>query len=129
MRDEEARQESDRARDAFQKRLSSANDVRPAADVDWDSYAKALPELDVAAMRKAFEKAAGAMPVATYDEAADKAAHEAKENLWKGYAKYCAEHVAELEALAAEQEKHKLHKYYRFRQLYARCVFSARALM
>ena len=119
---EETRLEADRVRDAYQKRLSAAEGVRPASEIDWADFAKALPEINVAAIEAAYNKAYSAIPAVTYDETADKKAHDAKETAWVGFSNYCATRVKELEQLAAEQEKHKLHKYSRFRQLYARCV-------
>jgi len=55
-----------------------------------------------------------------YDAAADAAAHAAKEAGWTGFANYCAARIGELKALQEEQGKHKLHRWYRRRQLYAR---------
>jgi len=78
--------------------------------------------VNVAAIQAAYAKAAAAIPEVTYDETADKKAHEAKEAAWVGFSNYCATRVTELEQLAAEQEKHKLHQHYRRRQLYSRCV-------
>jgi hypothetical protein len=126
MLTEETRAEADRAREAFQKRLSAAESVRPAAGIEWDAFAKALPELDVAALRENFASAVGGIPDVKYEEAADKAAHEVKESAWSGFASYCASRVKELETLAAEQSKHKLHRWYRRRQLYSRCVGALR---
>ena len=122
MMSEETRTEADRAKDVYVKRLSSAEGVRPAGEIDWAAYARALPEVDIAAFQAAYAKAAAAIPEVTYDEAADKKAHEAKEAAWVGFSNYCASRVTELEQLAAEQEKHKLHQHYRRRQLYSRCV-------
>jgi hypothetical protein len=120
MMSEETRVEADRARDVYQKRLSSAEGVRAAADIDWESYAKALPEVDVAAIKAGYLKAAAGIPEVKYDPAADLKAHEAKEAAWTGFSAYCASRVKELELLAGEQEKHKLHRFYRRRQLYSR---------
>ena len=120
MLTEETRAAADRARDAFSKRLSAAEGVTAAAEIDWASYTKALPDLDVASLKDAFSKAVAAAPVTKYDGAADAKAHAAKEAAWTGFAAYCKTRVAEIDALAEEQSKHKLHRYYRRRQLYAR---------
>jgi hypothetical protein len=122
MMSEETRTEADRAKDVYVKRLASAEGVRPAGEIDWAAYARALPEVDIAGFQAAYAKAAAAIPEVTYDETADKKAHEAKEAAWVGFSNYCATRVTELEQLAAEQEKHKLHQHYRRRQLYSRCV-------
>jgi hypothetical protein len=80
----------------------------------------ALPELDVEGLRADFEKAEAATKPAVYDAAGDAAAHARKEAGWAGFAGYCAARIAELRALQAEQAAHKLHAWYRRRQLYAR---------
>lgn len=120
MLTDETRAEADRAREMFQKRLSAAEGTRPAAEIEWDAFARALPEVDVAATRAAYSKVAAALPRVTYDAAADVAAHSVKEAAWTGFASYCAARVTELEALAAEQSKHRLHRWYRRRQLFSR---------
>lgn len=122
MTTDETRADTDRARDAFSKRLSAADGVRSPAEIDWAAYKKALPELDVDALRADFDKAVATMPPVVYDESADKQAHEAKEASWNAFAAYCASRVQELQKLQAEQSTHKLHKWYRRRQLYSRCV-------
>jgi hypothetical protein len=94
--------------------------VGPVSELDWAAYAKALPEVDVAAMQRDFAAAESAAKPVTYDAAADAAAHAAKEAGWTGFASYCAARIGELKALQAEQGKHKLHRWYRRRQLYAR---------
>ena len=114
--------EADRAKDVYSKRLSAAEGVRAAAEIDWAAYARALPEVNVAAIQAAYAKASSAIPEVKYEEAEDKKAHEAKEAAWVGFSNYCATRVTELNQLAAEQEKHKLHQHYRRRQLYSRCV-------
>ena len=120
MCSEETRQNADRAKDAFTKRLSAAEGARPAAEIEWAAYAKALPELNVKAMQAAYEKAASAIPEVVYDEAADKKAHEEKEAKFSSFTAFLASRVKDMEVLAAEQAKHKLHPFYRRRQLYAR---------
>ena len=120
MMTDETRAEADRAKEAFQKRLSAAESVGTVQDIDWASYKKALPELDIDALRKDYEKFTSSIPAITYDEAADKAAHEAKEASWNGFANYCATRINELQTLQSEQSKHKLHPWYRRRQLYSR---------
>lgn len=92
---------------------------KPGA-IDWESYKKALPEINVDALRKEYDAVVKAIPAVTYDETADKAAHEVKEAAWNSFANYCATRVAELQSLQGEQAKHKLHKWYRRRQLYNR---------
>lgn len=125
MLTDETRNEADRAREMFQKRLAAAQGTRPAPEIEWDAFAKALPEVDVAGTRASYAKAAAALPRVTYDAAADVAAHTTKEAAWTGFASYCAARVTELDALAAEQSKHRLHQWYRRRQLFSRCVGGA----
>lgn len=120
MLTEETRAEADRARVAFQKRLAAAEAVTSIPEIDWEYYAKALPEIDIAALRADFDKSVAAIPPVTYDEGKDIEAHTAKEAAWTGFAGYCAQRVNELKALADEQATHKLHRWYRRRQLYAR---------
>jgi hypothetical protein len=120
MMTDETRAEADRAREAFQKRLSSAEGVGSVQDIDWAGYKKALPEINIDALRQDYEKFASSIPSITYDEAADKAAHATKEASWNGFANYCAQRINELQSLQAEQSKHKLHPWYRRRQLYSR---------
>ncbi len=117
---DETRAEADRFREAFQKRLSAAENVGQAQDIDWAAYKRALPELDIDALRADYEAVVKATPAISYDEAADRAAHEAKETSWTGFANYCAIRIKELQGLQAEQSKHKLHRYYRRRTLYSR---------
>ncbi len=99
---------------------SAAEAVGQPGEIDWDSYKKALPEINIDALRKDYETVVKSIPAITYDEAADKAVHESKEAAWNSFANYCAARVAELQTLQNEQNKHKLHKWYRRRQLYAR---------
>lgn len=61
-----------------------------------------------------------ATPAIAYDAAADIAADAAKEKASEGFAAFCASKVEELKALAKEQSEHKLHRWYRRRQLWAR---------
>ncbi len=120
MMTEETRAEADRAKEAFGKRLSAAETVGQAQEIDWAAYKKALPEIDVDAIRRDFETVAKSTPAIAYDEAADRAAHAAKEASWSGFAAYCTARLKELDTLKAEQGAHKLHKWYRRRQLYQR---------
>jgi hypothetical protein len=120
MTTEETRADADRARDAFVKRLNAAESVRAAAPIDWASYKKALPELDVDAIKADFEKADATIPAVVYDESADRKAQEAKEASWNAFATYCSSRVVELQKLQVEQSANKLNQWYRRRQLYAR---------
>jgi hypothetical protein len=120
MMTEETRAEADRAREVFQKRLSAAEGVGQPLDIDWAAYKKALPEINIDALRKDYETVVSSTPAIAYDAAADSAAHQAKEASWTGFANYCAQRIKELQALQAEQSKHKLHTWYRRRQLYSR---------
>jgi hypothetical protein len=80
----------------------------------------ALPELDIDSLKADFLKAEASAKPVTYDASADAAAHAAKEAGWTGFSNYCASRITELKALQAEQTKHKLHAWYRRRQLYSR---------
>jgi hypothetical protein len=125
MMTDETRAEADRAREAFQKRLSAA-DVGAPQEIDWARYTAALPELDVAAIKRDYEATVAATPAVAYDESADRAAHDVKEASWAGFASYCASRLKELDTLKATQAQHKLHPFYRRRQLYSRCVRRSR---
>lgn len=120
MMTEETRAEADRAKDAFLKRLSAAEGVGEPQEIDWAAYKAKLPELDVDAIKASFEKQAKETKPVTYDESADAAAHAAKEAAFTGFSAYCAARVKDLVALAEEQSKNKLHRWYRRRQLYSR---------
>ena len=80
----------------------------------------ALPELDIDLLKADFLKAESSAKPVTYDASADAATHAAKEAGWTGFSNYCASRISELKALQAEQTKHKLHAWYRRRQLYSR---------
>lgn len=46
--------------------------------------------------------------------------HRLRAQAWEGFASYCQGKVAELQALAAEQADHKLHRWYRRSRLWSR---------
>ena len=113
----------DKARDAFARRAAAAASAPPAAaatDIDWSAYAKQLPDFDIAAMQRDYERFAGAIPALTYDAAADAANHATSERAWAGFEAFCKGRATELEALAAEQKDHKLHRWYRRARVWQR---------
>lgn len=112
MMTEEGKIETDKARDAFTRRVSAALAVPEAGEIDWAHYKAKLPEIDVDAIRRDYETMAKATPAITYDAAADKAAHEASEAEWTGFARYCESRIGELEKLQKEQEEYKLHRWF-----------------
>jgi hypothetical protein len=118
--------EVDKAREAFGRRLAAAEGAAAPAEVDWARYARALPDVDVAALRRDYEAFAAAIPPITYDEAADKAAHEKSEASWAKFEEHCRAKVAELQALQAEQADHKLHRWSRRSRVWQRCVSGRR---
>jgi hypothetical protein len=120
MMTEEGKAETDRAAEAFNRRLASATSVMSAPEIDWDAYKAKLPTVNIDALRADYEKTLKAIPVITYDESKDKVAHEAKEKAWSGFAQYCSKRVEELETLAAEQKDHKMHRWYRRRRVWQR---------
>jgi hypothetical protein len=120
MLTEEGKAEADRARESFTRRLASAEAVSAPADIDWATYKAALPDLDVDAIKRDFEKVVSSMPSGTYDEAADKAAHDTKEAAWAGFAAFCASRVKELKELQTAQDEHRLHRWYRRRRVWQR---------
>lgn len=122
MGTEAGKAEVDKAREAFGRRLAAAEGAAAPADIDWAHYAAALPDIDVAALRRDYEAFQAAIPPITYDEAADKAAHEKSEASWAKFEEHCRSKVAELQTLQAEQADHKLHRWYRRSRVWQRCV-------
>lgn len=75
MTTDEGKVETDKARDAFQRRLAAAQAVGQPGEIDWAHYKAKLPDLNVDALKKDYEAFVAAIPAQTYDETADKAAH------------------------------------------------------
>lgn len=121
MGTDQGKAQADAARDAFNRRLTAARAGSAApAEIDWAGYGKALPSLDVAKLRADYERFAKAIPAIKYDAAADVAAHAKSETAWAGFETYCRGKVAELTALQAEQQDHKLHRWYRRARVWQR---------
>lgn len=120
MGTEEGKAQVDKAREAFSRRLLKAEGASEPTAIDWAHYATALPDVDIAALRKDYEKFMSSIPAITYDESADKAAHEKSEAGWVKFEEYCKSKVGELQQLQKEQEEHKLHRWYRRSRVWQR---------
>jgi hypothetical protein len=121
MLTEEGKQEADKARDAYNRRLTSAVSVPGPAPIDWATLsARFSSTLDVAALQKDYESFFASIPPQTYNESADKASADAKEAAWTGFASYCKSRVTELRALAETQTDHALHRFYRRSRVWQR---------
>lgn len=117
---EAGRAEADKARESFQRRLNAAQSAPSPAEIDWQHYSKALPDIDVAKLKADYEKLASSIPAIPYDESADKANHEKAEAAWTGFENYCKGKVAELKQLQKEQQDHKLHRWYKRARVWQR---------
>lgn len=87
----------DSAREAFERRVAAALAAPAPKDIDWAEASRALPDIDIAALRKDFERAVAATPALAYDGAADSAAHASAEAGWAGFEAYCKGRVAQLQ--------------------------------
>jgi len=120
MGTDEGKQQADKARDIFMRRLQTAQGASAPASIDWAHYAKALPDIDVAKLKADYEKFAAAIPAFTYDATVDKAKHEKDEAAWAGFEAHCRAKAASLEELQKEQLDHKLHRWYRRSRVWQR---------
>jgi hypothetical protein len=120
MVDEASRTNVDRLEEAFNARVTAARSAPSPATIDWDAWAKALPQVDVPALKAKFEAYMAALPDITYDASSDAAAAAASAAEWQGIADYAAKRVSELEAIQAESEEHRLHDYYTVNRAFQR---------
>jgi len=72
LQTDEGRAELDKAREAFQRRLSAATSASGPAEIDWAFYKARLGDLDVDALQRDFTAFLSAIPPQTYEEGKDK---------------------------------------------------------
>ena len=88
--------------------------------IDWEAYAKALPDIDIEAVRADYEKFQASVPDVPYDAAADAARAAADREVFEDVAAYASGRISELAETAIEQEDHKLHDHYTVARLFQR---------
>lgn len=88
--------------------------------IDWEAYAKALPDIDIEAVRADYEKFQDTVPDVPYDAAADAARAAADREVFEDVAAYASGRISELAETAIEQEDHKLHDHYTVARLFQR---------
>lgn len=120
MVDADSKANVDRLEHAFQTRVTAARSAPSPASIDWEAWAKALPQVDVPALQAKFEAYMAAVPDITYDASQDADAAAASAAQWQGIADYAATRVQELEAIKEESEEHRLHDYYTVNRAFQR---------
>uniref|UniRef100_A0A7S1CHM7 ATP synthase subunit d, mitochondrial n=1 Tax=Bicosoecida sp. CB-2014 TaxID=1486930 RepID=A0A7S1CHM7_9STRA len=120
--DNDAVAEAGRMQSHFEDRRAAAKATRDGSvdDIDWDAYAAALPDTDVAALKKDFAALLAAVPDIAYDGSADAAAHGEAEARAAALQALASSRLAELAEVQAEADEYKLHDHYGTSQAYFR---------
>ena len=120
MLDDAARGDIEAAQAKFEERWRAARAVGSVPPIDWESYQKALPGMDLEALQKDFEAFMKAIPDIEYDPAADRKMEADTIKELAGLSAYAQSRSSELEELQAEADEHKLHDHYTVARVFQR---------
>lgn len=114
------REDLARFRNVFEERKAATSRVADAPDIDWEHYAEALPEYNMAEIKANFDSFMEALPTIDYDAAEDIKDQQAKEDRASRLQKLSAMRFDEILTLQDEADDFALHDFTGAHEMYLR---------